>query len=309
MKPSLVTTTRRRSEASSELHEERALVLNLMNHLADSLPESDRSYGTVVAPRMRQAVEHFRPFVFDPGGLPWMETLATVTRLNPEEEGSHADALGRIWDLHLERGVVPVAKTLGNRGAVDVVGAVQLLWLTDESMGCAEDGLRNPGSSAKRRDEPAGNPSSGRLARGTHRSAPHPKRPSHNANILAKWIKTNDFENAPWATNILAIQKVSQDLPVPGEQTFESPFGDEESAQSRRDRVAQLLALGSCDKPGNLANRLEQFAEELASSSQVGQYLSMFGHQHLPDTRIQAMDALSQLQQTAKLGHHTRTRS
>ena len=283
-------------EASSELHEERALVLDLMNHLADSLPESDRSYGTGVAPRMRQAVEHFRPFVFDPGGLPWMETLATVTRLNPDEGVRTLTLWDESGDLHLERGVVPVAKTLGNRGAVDVVGAVQLLWLTDESVGCAEDALEildraQKGGTSRLEIRPAVAWLGERIARHLTLNAR-----LADANILAKWIETNEFENAPWATNILAIQRVSHDPPVRGEQTFEGRFGDYGSAQSQRDRVAQLLALGSCDKPGDLANRLEQFAEAFASSSQVGQYLSVFGTSISPDTRIQAMDALSQLQ-------------
>ncbi len=281
-------------EASSELREERALVLDLMNHLADSLPESDYSRG--MAPRLRQAVEHFRPFMYDPGHLPWRETLATITHLNTDEGVRTLTLWDETGDLHLERGAAPVAKKLYRRGTVDVVEALQLLWLTDESMGCAEDALEILDRATE--DGTSRLELRSAVAWLGERIARHLTLEARlaDANTLAKWIVKNEFESAPWATDILAIQRTSQDLPSKSEQHFQDRFGEDGSAQSRHDRTTSLIALGSSDKPAELVSRLEQLAEERASSTQVGQYLSVFGASTSPDMRLQAMDAISQLQ-------------
>ena len=143
-------------KASSGLDEERAQVLHLVNHLANSLPETDRVEGLVLAPRLRHAVERFRSFTYEPEALPWMDTLETVTSLNPNEGLRTLTLWDELGDLRLERGVGSVAKALATRGIIDVVVAIHLLWLTDESDAVArvsvldlldrarEDGRRRP---------------------------------------------------------------------------------------------------------------------------------------------------------------------
>ena len=282
-------------KASSGLDEERSRVLGLLNHLADALPESDQQYGALLAPRLRQIVDHFRPFVFDPDRLPWTETLATVTRLSPDEGVRTLTLWDESGDLHLERGVASVAKALADRGAMDVVEAIQLLWLMDESMGCTQSALevleRSRKNGASRQELAAA------VAWLGERITRHLTVDARlaDAKPLALWIETYEFDYARWAPDIVAIKTISEGLPPHDEQTWEGPSRDDESARRRRDRVAGLLASASSDRPEDLAERLEQFAEEWAYSSQVGQYLSHVGDSISPDLRLRAIKALTRL--------------
>ena len=282
-------------KASSGLDEERARVLDLMNHLANSLSEGDQPDRSELAPRLRQAVEHFRPFVFDPTTLPWTETLAAVTRLSPEA-GVRTLTL---WDesgvLHLERGIRFVAEALADRGTVDVLETIQLLWLTDESTGCMQSALKILERSRKigtSRHELAA-----AVAWLGERITRHLTLDTRiaDAKVLASWIETHEFEYARWATDTIAIKTMAEGFPTRDEQTWQSPLRDDESSQRRHDRIAGLLASASSDRPEDLAERLDQFAEEWASSSQVGEYLSVFGIRISPDMRLRAMDVVSQL--------------
>lgn len=281
-------------KASSGLDEERARILDLMNHLANSLPESHRQEGSALAPRLRQAVEYFRPFVFDPDRLPWTETLATVTRLSPDEGVRTLTLWDESGDLHLERGVASVAKALADRGAVDVVEATQLLWLMDESMSCTQSALEVLEQSRKN------GASRQKLAAAVtwlgERITRHLTIDARvaDAKALAPWIETHEFEYACWASDIVAIEKVSEGLAPRDEPNWEDPSRNDESAQRRRDRVVGLLAGASFDRPEDLAERLERFAEVWASS-EVDQYLSRFGDSISPDQRLRAIEALTRL--------------
>ena len=282
-------------KASYGLDEERSRVLGLMNHLANALPESDQQHGSVLAPRLRQAVEHFRPFVFDPDRLPWAETLGTVTRLSPDEGVRTLTLWDESGDLHLERGVASVATTLADRGAGDIVEAIQLLWLMDESTGCTQSALKILERSRKNggsRQELAA--AAAWLGERITRHLTVDARLT-DAKALALWIETHEFEYARTAPDIIAINTMSEDLPARDEQNWEGPSRDDESARRRRDRVAGLLASASSDRPEDLAEQLEQFAEEWASSSQVGQYLSHIGDSISPDLRLRAIEALTRL--------------
>ena len=286
-------------KASSGLDEERSRVLGLMNHLANALPESDQQGGSVLAPRLRQAVEYFRPFVFDPDRLPWTETLATVTRLSPDEGVRTLTLWDESGDLHLEHGSASVAKALAVREAVDVVAVIQLLWLMDESMGCTQPALeileRSLKEGAHRRELAAAVAWLGeRITRHLTADARFT-----DARALAWWIETNAFEYVPNATDIIAIKTMSEDLPARDEQTWEGPFRDDEVAQSRRLRIANVLARASTDEPEDLRERLEQLAEDWASIGQVVQYLNTFGSSISPSKRLQAMGTISGLQPDA----------
>ena len=282
-------------KASSGLDEERSRVLGLVNHLANSLPESDQQGGSVLAPRLRQAVEHFRPFVFDPDRLPWTETLATVTRLSPNEGVRTLTLWDESGDLHIQHGVTSVATALVARRAVDVAEAVHLLWLTNESMGCAQPALgileRTLQSGASRRELTAavawlGERITRHLTVGARLA---------DARVLASWTKTNGFEHVPWASDVSAIKTMADGSSATDGQTRKRSFRDDESARSRRDRIAGLLANAASDGLEDLADRLEQLAKAWASSSQIGHYLSLFGTSISPDMRIQALDAVSKL--------------
>lgn len=282
-------------KASSGLDEERALLLDLMNHLANTLPESDQQGGSVLAPRLRQAVEYFRPFVFDPDRLPWTETLATVTHLSPDEGVRTLTLWDESGDLHLQHGVASVAKALVARGTVDVVEAVHLLWLTNESMGCTqpaveilERSLQNGTSRRKLATAVAwlGERITRHLTVGARLA---------DARVLTSWTKTNGFEHAPWASDVSAIKTLANGSPATDGQARNRSFRDDESARRRRDRIAGLLANASSDGLEDLADRLDQLAEAWALDSQVGQYLSLFGTNISPDVRIEALDAVCKL--------------
>ena len=286
--------------ASSGLDEERARVLHLMNHLADSLPESHNQEASVLATRLRQAVEQFRPFVHDPRDLPWMKTLETITALNPDAGVRTLTLWDELGELRLEDGVVAVSKVLATRGAIDVITALQLLWLMSESNDCTRPALEMLDRAVE-----AQTPRSvlthgvGWLGERIARHMTLEVRLSGATNF-ANWIETNGFENAPWAGKILAIREMSMDLPDPSQRVETSRAWNVEARNGRQRRIAELIALASGDHPEDLEHRLEQFSEEWASSKQVSQYLSMFGTRISPHLRIPAIEAICQLQPDAE---------
>ena len=282
-------------KASSGLDEERAQVLHLMNHLANSLSETHRVKALPLAPRLRQAVERFRPFTYEPEALPWMETLEAVTSLNPTEGLRTLTLWDESGDLPLEHGIGTVTKTLTARGIIDVVVAVHLLWLTDESKSCTglvlelldralEEGRRRPDLAA----------AVSWLAERIARHMTLDVRLTEAA-VLAAWIEMNGFENAPWAAKIRRIHNMVQELPVSDQERSEYHYRGTAALETRHNRVAHLLALASSDGPADLVQRLGELAEEWAPAAKVVEYLGVFGESLSPDARIQALEAIVQL--------------
>ena len=282
-------------KASSGLDEERAQVLYLVNHLANSLSETDRVEAFALAPRLRHAVERFRPFTYEPEVLPWVDTLETVTSLNPNEGLRTLTLWDESGDLPLERGVGSVAKVLANRGIIDVVVAIRLLWLTDESDSCTRlvlDLLDRARKDGRRRPDLVAAVSwlGERIARHMTLDVR-----LTDAGLFAAWIEMNGFENAPWVAEIGRIHNMSQELPASGQETLGYHHPINASLANRHNRVAHLLALASSDGPADLVQRLEELAGEWASVTQVADYLGVFGESLSPNTRIQALEAIAQL--------------
>ena len=282
-------------KASSGLDEERAQILHLVNHLANSLSETYRLEAFALAPRLRHAVERLRPFTYEPEALPWMDTLETVTNLNPNEGLRTLTLWDESGDLSLERGVGSVARALASRETIDVVVAVYLLWLTDESESCTglvlqlldralEDGRRRPDLVA------AVSWLGERIARHMTLDVRLTE-----AVVLAAWIDMNGFEKAPWAAEIRRICNMTQDLPPSERETLGFHRQIDASPDRRHNRVAHLLALASSDGPADLVQRLGELAEEWASVTQVTDYLEVFGEHLPPNTRIQALEVIAQL--------------
>lgn len=284
-------------EASSGLDEEGSRMLHLMNHLANALPEQDLCEASVLGLRLRKAVEHFRPFVYEANALPWEETLATITLLSPRAGLQTLTLWDETGDFSLERGAVPVAKALANQGTVEIVEVVQLLWLTDESASCLQTALAilDRAKEEGRIDREALCVAIAWLGERIARHLTLETRLSE-ASIFAAWIKTHGFEGVAWASEILAIEKMSQGLPTGTPESMGSRFRDDGSVQDRDARIEGLLACVSSDGPQDLEGRLEQFGAEWASTSQVVRYLSEFGSRISPDRRISALEAITQLE-------------
>ena len=293
-------------EELSGMDEERSRALFLIDHLASRLVDADlsseRSETEGLPRRLRDAVEHFRPYVYEPDSLPWQEILGTVTALNPAE-GLRTLTL---WDeagyLHLDRGIGTVAATLARRDIVTVPEAIELLWLSHESTGCAGTALaileagQQRGSSRKDLVE-AGIWMSERITRHLTFGAR-----VADAVTFSKWIESNGFHNDRWAEDILALARVAS----PHSSTSISPtqrhLDEDESEDRRQERIKHILRSAISDRVRDLESRLDELAANWARSADVGDYLRLFGAHISPTSRLAAAEVLLSTDPESRVG-------
>lgn len=282
-------------KASEEMDEEGSLILHMIDRLADRAIGSDAIEGSLDVTRLRQAVEHFHPFVYDPSTLPWADTLATITRLDPDQGIRTLTRWDEAGYLRLEEGIFPVAKALANGGTVSIIEAIQLYWLTEESHSCTDSAIEI--LEQARRDGVDRRYIRAAVGWLSERIAKHLTFETRlsDADTLAKWIRANGFDNVPWADHVLAIHETARNLPDHNHKIRESLLIASTSDQSQQDQIDKLLAQASNDNSNVFATRLEQLAELQVSSGEMARYLSLFGCNMSPDLRVPSLEAIYRL--------------